>query len=69
VASEVRAPPVTTGTGLTGVTLALAELVAVSPVFEVARTVNVYAVPFVKPVTVIGEVPVAVKFPGLEIAV
>jgi hypothetical protein len=55
--------------GKTGVTLAEAELVAVSPVLEVARTVKVYAVPLVKPVTVIGLVPVAVKLPGLEIAV
>jgi hypothetical protein len=38
-------------------------------VLEVARTVNVYAVPFVKPVTVIGLVPVAVMLLGLEIAV
>jgi hypothetical protein len=60
---------VTTGIGLTGATLALAELVAVCPVVEVALTVNVYAVPFVNPVTVIGLAPVAVKFPGLEIAV
>jgi hypothetical protein len=58
-----------TTSGTTGVTLELALDVAVSPVLEVARTVKVYAVPFVKPVTVIGEVPVAVKFPGLEIAV
>jgi hypothetical protein len=55
--------------GRTGVTLPLAELVAVSPVLDVALTVNVYAVPFVNPVTVIGLVPVAVIFPGLEIAV
>jgi hypothetical protein len=54
---------------LTGVTLPLAVEVAVSPVLEVALTVNVYAVPFVNPVTVIGLVPVAVKFPGLEMAV
>jgi hypothetical protein len=55
--------------GATGVTLPLAELVAVSPVEDVAFTVNVYAVPFVNPVTVIGDVPLAVIFPGLEIAV
>jgi hypothetical protein len=62
-------PPVTTGVGLTGVTLELAVDVAVCPVVEVALTVNVYAVPFVSPVTVIGLVPVAVIFPGLEMAV
>jgi hypothetical protein len=38
-------------------------------VLDVALTVNVYAVPLVNPVTVIGDVPVAVIFPGLEIAV
>jgi hypothetical protein len=56
-------------TGATGVTLALALDVAVSPVDDVALTVNVYAVSLVNPVTVIGDVPVAVIFPGLEIAV
>lgn len=30
---------------------------------------NVYAVPFVKPVTEIGEAPVPVMLPGLDIAV
>jgi hypothetical protein len=55
--------------GSTGVTLELALDVAVSPVLDVALTVKVYAVPFVNPVTVIGDVPVAVIFPGLEIAV
>ena len=49
--------------------LALALEVAVSPVDDVALTVKVYAVSFVNPVTVIGDVPVAVIFPGLEIAV
>jgi hypothetical protein len=56
-------------TGATGVTLALALDVAVSPVDDVALTVNVYAVPLLNPVTVIGDVPLAVIFPGLEIAV
>jgi hypothetical protein len=60
---------VTTGLGAAGVTLELALEVAVSPVDDVALTVNVYAVPFVNPVTVIGDVPVAVILPGLEIAV
>jgi hypothetical protein len=52
-----------------GVTLLLAELAG--PVVNVvARTVNVYAVPLVKPVTVIGEVaPVAVMLPGEDVTV
>jgi hypothetical protein len=58
-----------TTSGTTGVTLPLALDVAVSPDDDVALTVKVYAVPFVNPVTVIGLVPVAVIFPGLEIAV
>jgi hypothetical protein len=61
-------PPVTVS-GTTGVTLLEALEVAVSPVLDVARTVKVYAVPLLKPVTVIGLVPVAVMLPGLEIAV
>jgi hypothetical protein len=65
----VSAPPVTTGLGATGVTLALAELVAVSPVLDVALTVNVYGVALLNPVTVIGLVPVAVMLLGLEMAV
>ncbi len=32
-------------------------------------TLNVYAVPLVRPVTVIGEAPVPVKLPGVEVAV
>jgi hypothetical protein len=40
------------------------------PTAFVATTVKVYAVPFVNPVTVIGEVlPVAVMFPGLDVTV
>jgi hypothetical protein len=35
-----------------------------------AVTVNVYAVPFAKPVTTNGELePLAVKLPGLDVAV
>lgn len=34
-----------------------------------AVTVNVYAVPFVRPETVIGEAPVPVRPPGLDVAV
>jgi hypothetical protein len=56
-------------TGATGEILPLSVEVAISPVEDVALTVNVYAVPLLKPVTVIGLVPVAVKLPGLEIAV
>jgi hypothetical protein len=40
------------------------------PAAFVAVTVKVYAVPFVKPVTVMGEpLPVPVKLPGLEVTV
>jgi hypothetical protein len=40
------------------------------PTSFVAVTVNVYVVPFVSPVTTIGEVPpVPVKPPGLEVTV
>jgi hypothetical protein len=40
------------------------------PIALVAVTVKVYAVPFVKPVTVIGlDAPVAVMLPGLEVTV
>jgi hypothetical protein len=54
--------------GATGVILALAdEAVPARP--AVAVTVNVYAVPFVKPVTVNGELaPEAVNPPGEDVA-
>jgi hypothetical protein len=39
------------------------------PLALVAVTVNVYATPVVKPVTVIGDEPVAVIPPGLDVAV
>jgi hypothetical protein len=39
------------------------------PLTLVAVTVNVYAVPFVNPVTVIGEDPVPVSPPGDDVAV
>jgi hypothetical protein len=40
------------------------------PTLLVAVTVNVYAVPFVRPVTVRGDdAPLAVSPPGLEVAV
>jgi hypothetical protein len=53
-----------------GVMLLLAELDAPVPAALVADTVNVYAVPAVKPITVIGlEVPVFEKPPGELVAV
>jgi hypothetical protein len=52
-----------------GVTL-LDDPLAGPVVNVVALTVNVYAVPLVKPVTVIGdEEPVPVRPPGLEVTV
>jgi hypothetical protein len=53
-----------------GVTLFETTEVAPVPTTFIAFTVKVYAVPFVKPVTVIGEpLPVPVKLPGLEVTV
>jgi hypothetical protein len=53
--------------GVTELLVPDAELV---PTALVAVTVKVYEVPFVKPVTVIGEAPpVPVKPPGLEVTV
>ena len=52
-----------------GITLLLAELAADVPFALVAVTVNVYDVPSVKPETVIGEDPVPVNDPGLDVAV
>ena len=53
-----------------GVTLLLAALAGPVPEPLVAVTVNVYAVPVVKPETVIGEeAPVPVNPPGLEVTV
>jgi hypothetical protein len=54
----------------TGVTELLAALAGPVPEVFVAVTVKVYEVPFVKPVTVIGEdAPVPVRPPGLEVTV
>jgi hypothetical protein len=54
---------------LIGVTELDAALAGPVPYAFVAITVNVYAVPFVKPLTVIGEeTPVPVNPPGEEIA-
>ena len=53
-----------------GVTELLAELAAELPLEFVATAVNVYAVPLVNPVTVIGlDEPVPVMFPGLDVTV
>ena len=53
-----------------GVTLFEAADGGPVPIALVAVTVNVYAVPLVRPVTVIGlEVPVAVIPPGEEVTV
>jgi len=53
-----------------GVTLLEAELAGPVPAPFVATTVNVYAVPAVKPDTVIGDVAdVPVIPPGLDVAV
>ena len=53
-----------------GVTLLESLLETLFPTLFVAITVKVYAVPLVKPVTIIGdEVPVPVKLPGFEVAV
>ena len=52
-----------------GVTLFEAEDAALVPTALVAVTVNVYAVPFMRPVTMIGDpVLVAVSPPGEEVA-
>jgi hypothetical protein len=52
------------------VTLLLAALDALVPTLLVAVTVNVYAVPLVRPVTVRGDdAPLAVNPPGLDVAV
>ena len=56
--------------GRTGVTLLDAAEAAPAPTPLVAVTVNVYAVPFVSPVTVIGlAAPVATTPPGDEVTV
>jgi hypothetical protein len=53
-----------------GVTLLDDPLAGPLPCVLVALTVNVYAVPFVSPVTVMGDDdPVPVKPPGLDVAV
>lgn len=55
---------------VTGITADEAVEATELPTAVVAITVKVYAVPFVKPVTFIGELtPVAVKLPGLDVTV
>jgi hypothetical protein len=61
-----KAAPIAAGSVVIELLAALAGLV---PVALVAVTVNVYAVTAVKPVTVIGDVPVPVSPPGLDVAV
>ena len=61
-------PPDTTAL-IVGVTLLEALDESEVPLAFVAVTVNVYAVPFVSPETVIGEDPVPVSPPGEEVAV
>jgi hypothetical protein len=56
-------------TGDTGVTLFDAADAADVPLALVAVTVNVYAVPFVSPVNVIGDDPVVVNDPGEDVPV
>ena len=55
---------------LAGVTAVEAAEATELPTAFVATTVKVYAVPFVKPVTFIGDVvPVPIKLPGLDVTV
>jgi hypothetical protein len=62
--------PIEVAAGDFGVTAFDAVDGALVAVALVARTVNVYDVPFVSPVTVMGEaVPLAVMPPGLEVTV
>ena len=56
--------------GATGVTLLDADEASLVPTLFVAVTVNVYAVPLLRPVTLSGELaPVAVRPPGLAVTV
>ena len=69
MASDVNVPPVTVDK-LAGVIEFDAELAVDVPFEFVPVAVNVYAVPFVNPVTTIGDdALVAVMFPGLEVTV
>ena len=67
---RVAVPIVGASGVVAGVTALLAPDTVLVPIPFVAVTVNVYGVPFVKPVTVIGEEPpVAVKPPMFEVTV
>jgi hypothetical protein len=66
----VAETPVGASGTVAGVTAAEGELELLSPTEFVATTVKVYGVPFVNPVTVMGEdEPLAVKPPGEEVTV
>jgi len=55
---------------LNGIIVLLKSDAILVPTALVAVTVNVYEVPFVKPVIVIGEpLLLPVKFPGLEVTI
>ena len=69
VSPAVGVRPVGGSGTVTGVALFDAADAELVPTTFVAVTVKVYAVPFARPVTVIGDdVPFAVKFPGFEVA-
>jgi hypothetical protein len=69
--THIKFPPVAyvAQVGTTTVMLFEAALDGPDPPGVVPFTVNVYAVPLVNPVTVIGDVPVPVILPGDEVAV
>ena len=67
---RVAVPMVGASGAVAGVTLFEAADADPVPTAFVAVTVNVYAVPLVRPITVIGEAPPApVNPPGLEVTV
>ena len=69
-ANTSSAQPLKVGMPTAGVTALEAEEAALSPALFVAFTVKVYAVPLVRPVTVIGLAePVAVMPPGEAVTV
>ena len=66
----VATTPVGAPGTVTGITADEAADATELPTAFVATTVKVYDVPFVNPVTFMGEVaPVAVKLPGLDVTV
>ena len=67
-AGETKPPP--PEIGAEGVTAFEAELAGPTPLELVAVIVNVYEVPLLRPVIVMGEeAPLAVTLPGLEVTV